>query len=88
MLSRTDPKSWQMYQKKYYLYFFNVTASGGLYSYIYIDRVWLKYDLVENISSNNTLHIFTPFIISLYCRYIEINTTEKTVSTGLFYWGN
>ena len=28
----------------------------------YIDRVRLKNDLVENIPSNNTLHIFTPFI--------------------------
>ena len=84
------------------------------YIHTYIDRVRLKHDLVENISSNNTLHIFTPFIYDThinpdycknrakfmwktllfdvssitisYCRYIEINITEKpSLYTGLFF---
>ena len=53
----------------------------------YIDRVRLKHDLVENISSDNTLHIFTLLFMipSLYCRYIKINITEKpSLYTGLF----
>ena len=35
----------------------------------YIDRVWLKHDLVENIQRNNTLHIFTPFIYNTHINH-------------------
>ena len=58
----------------------------------YIDRVRLEHDLVENISSNNTLHIFTPFIFMLTTStltIIKIDITEKTVTLHLpIYWGN
>ena len=32
----------------------------------YIDRVRLKHNLIENISSNDNLHIFTPFIYNTH----------------------
>ena len=46
----------------------------------YIDRVQLKHDLVENSSSNNTLHIFTLLF------YATVNGT-RTVYTWLLEEG-
>ena len=49
----------------------------------YIDRVWLKHDLVEIISSNNTLHIFT---LLFYATHYTVNGT-RTVYTWLLEEG-
>ena len=46
----------------YNLVFVHRRDPPGAMSFRYIDRVRLKHDLVEKISSNNTLHIFTPLV--------------------------
>ena len=48
----------------------------------FIDRVWLKHDLVENIPSNNTLHIFTPFI---YDTHINPNYRKNRVLKSISF---